>query len=205
MITDTSPLVLGSLSPRRREILTTLRIPFVVTVAAINEKTKKAESADDYLERIVRAKLRAVANAPEAEGRAVLVADTIVILEGETLGKPRDVAEAGEMIGRLSGREHQVATRFAISDPVELSASAGPAYEETVMTRVFFRSLSSEEISRYAASEEGLDKAGAYAIQGLGSFAVARIEGSYSNVVGLPACEVVVALKKLGLLGPYPK
>lgn len=149
------------------------------------------------------AKLSAIAKASSGKGRAVLVADTTVIVDGEILGKPRDVAEAEQMVSRLSGREHQVATRFAIADSKAADPTA-PVHEETVVTRVFFRELSADEIRRYAATGEGLDKAGAYAVQGLGSFAVLRIDGSYPNVVGLPACEVVLALEKLGLLGPYP-
>ena len=105
------------------------------------------------------------------------------------------------MLRRLSGRWHEVHTRFAISP----RASLGPGpYAETVVSRVRFRELSPSEIEAYAASGEGLDKAGAYAIQGLGSFAVASLEGSYSAVVGLPACEVVRALSSLGLLSVFP-
>lgn len=204
MIDDTSPLVLGSASPRRREILGTLRIPFVVAAVPVDEEVAKGEDPDAYLARVVRAKLAAVALAARALGRAVLVADTTVISEGEILGKPRDVMDAERMISRLSGREHRVLTRFAISD-LRAADVAAPVHEETVVTRVFFRPLTETEIRRYVATGEGLDKAGAYAVQGIGSFAVARIEGSYPNVVGLPACEVVVALEKLGLLGPFPR
>lgn len=204
VIDDTSPLVLGSASPRRREILSTLRIPFVVAVASIDEDVAEGESPDAYLSRIARAKLAAVSRIAPGEGRAVLVADTTVVIGGEILGKPRDVVEAEQMIARLSGREHQVSTRFAIAD-LRAEGPSAPVHEETVRTRVFFRSLSREEIRRYAATGEGFDKAGGYAVQGIGSFAVARIEGSYPNVVGLPACEVVVALEKLGMLGPFPR
>ena len=106
------------------------------------------------------------------------------------------------MIARLSGREHEVWTRFAVARP---EAPSEPAHEETVQTRVAFRTLSDEEVARYAATGEGMDKAGAYAIQGLGAFAVLGIRGSYTNVVGLPACEVVLALVRLGLLPDFPR
>jgi septum formation protein len=120
------------------------------------------------------------------------------------------------MLSALSGREHQVWTRFAIAgggpiaggvdrdpgSPVALGVA--PLHAETVVTRVRFRALSDDEVASYAATGEGLDKAGAYAIQGIGAFAVARIEGSYSNVVGLPACEVVSALRATGLLARFP-
>lgn len=204
VIDEASPLVLGSSSPRRRDILATLRIPFVVASAEIDEDVKEGETPDAYLERIVLAKLSAISKVAAGMGRALLVADTTVLVEGEILGKPRDAIEAEQMLARLSGREHQVATRFAIAD-LEAPEPVASAHEETVVTRVFFRSLSPSEIRRYAATGEGFDKAGGYAIQGIGSFAVARIDGSYPNVVGLPACEVVLALETLGLLGPFPR
>jgi septum formation protein len=99
----------------------------------------------------------------------------------------------------LAGITHEVWTRFAIG------ASGATLHAETVRTQVTFRDLDDDEIARYAASGEGRDKAGAYAVQGLGAFMVARIDGSYANVVGLPACEVIVALRTLGLLGPFPR
>lgn len=204
MIDDASPLVLGSLSPRRREILETLRLPFVVASAQVDEEVRPGDTPDSYLSRVVRDKLAAVARIAPSHGRALLVADTVVISDGVILGKPRDPADAERMIARLSGREHEVATRFAIADLCGSDPSA-PVHEETVRTRVFFRELSDDEIRRYVATGEGTDKAGAYAIQGIGSFAVSRIVGSYPNVVGLPACEVVVALRGLGLLGSYPR
>jgi septum formation protein len=202
---DRSPLLLGSGSPRRREILQNLGIPFVVHVAGADESTRPGEGAADYLVRVVRSKLTAVSsvfdpsNAAPADVRstaAVLVADTSVIDDGAILGKPADAGEAEAMIARLAGRTHEVWTRFAIGAP---SAQLRVLHEETVITRVTFRSLTAARIRAYAESGEGLDKAGGYAVQGLGAGIVARIEGSYTNVVGLPACEVVVALEGLGL------
>lgn len=204
MIDDASPLVLGSLSPRRREILETLRLPFVIATAHVDEDVRAGETPDAYLLRVVREKLAAVARVAPTHGRALLVADTVVIADEEILGKPRDAADAERMIACLSGREHEVATRFAISD-LRAADRGAPVHEETVRTKVVFRELTQDEIRRYVATGEGVDKAGAYAIQGIGGFAVSRIVGSYPNVVGLPACEVVLALKRLALLDAYPR
>lgn len=214
MIDDAHPLLLGSGSPRRREILTSLGLPLRVAAAEVDEGTRPGEGPAAYLERITLAKLAAVRQLPPAAGAgAILVADTSVILGESILGKPRDEAEARAMLSALSGREHQVWTRFAIaggSQAATATAStpepgcAAPLHAETVVTRVCFRALRDDEVALYAATGEGLDKAGAYAIQGIGAFAVARIEGSYSNVVGLPACEVVSALRATGLLARFP-
>jgi septum formation protein len=196
--------VLGSGSPRRREILTAIGVPHVVHKGDANEDVLPSEDADVYLARVAEAKLadvvRTLPAALRATARAVLVADTSVIVDGEILGKPGALGEAEAMIARLAGRTHEVRTRFClarIDGPV-----AQVAHAETVVTRVTFRPLGAAQIRAYAASGEGSDKAGAYAVQGLGGALVSRIEGSYSNVVGLPACEVAVALERLGLRGP---
>jgi septum formation protein len=199
-----SPLILGSASPRRREILESLRIPFAVVSADADETVRERESPDAYLDRIVHAKLEAVrAVVPAALGRAaaVLVADTSVIVDASILGKPSSVEEGLCMIERLAGRTHEVHTRFLVASPRAggpLPGGLGP-HAETVVTRVTFRALSAAEAGAYASSGEGRDKAGGYAVQGLGAAFVSRIDGSYTNVVGLPACEVVVALQRLGL------
>jgi septum formation protein len=208
------PLLLASGSPRRREILANLGVPTLVTAVDVDESVLPDESADAYLVRIVGAKLAAASkafagaatggargdtlqgiNIASAAG-AVLVADTSVIDEGAILGKPSTPDEAEQMITRLAGRTHEVWTRFAIG---AREAPARSLHEETVKTRVTFRPLTPERVRAYVASGEGTDKAGAYAIQGRGAGLVAHIEGSYSNVVGLPACEVIVALENLGL------
>ena len=151
---------------------------------------------------MVREKLTSIAvHARKHKVGGVLVADTIVLLDGDILGKPQDEEHAREMLALLSGRPHDVWTRFALA---AMSDPSKPIHEETVRTRVEFRTLSAAEIRGYAATHEGLDKAGAYAVQGIGSFAVRRIEGSYGNVVGLPACEVVAALTATGLLASFP-
>lgn len=203
MIGPDKPLLLGSGSPRRRELLTTLGLPLRVVAVDVDESGRPGEGAGEYLRRIAGAKLAAAVRLPEAAGAgAILVADTSVILDGAVLGKPRDEAEARGMIRALSGRDHEVCTRFAIATGGGEGGAA--VHEETVSTRVRFRSLDDDEIAGYAATGEGLDKAGAYAIQGIGAFAVAGIEGSWSNVVGLPVCEVIAALRSTGLLGRFP-
>jgi septum formation protein len=200
LLSEAHPLLLGSASPRRREILASLRIPCLVLPADIDEGTQLGERPEPYLERVVSAKRTAVhARARETVFGAVLVADTSVTLGDEILGKPADVEEAERMLGRLSGREHRVLTRYALGLP-----DGSLVAERTVTSRVWLRAASGSELRGYAATGEGLDKAGAYAVQGLGAFLVERIEGSYSNVVGLPACELVVDLRDAGLLGPFP-
>jgi len=207
------PILLASGSPRRREILASLGVPFVVKVAAADESTLPGEAAASYLERVVRAKLAAIdallVASPElsappspapASPRWVLVADTSVILEGRILGKPASIDEAASMIAELEGRTHEVWTRFAVAALGAATGGKRRVHEETVATRVTFRSLTPARVRAYAESGEGMDKAGAYAVQGRGAGLVARIEGSYSNVVGLPACEVALALEELGIL-----
>lgn len=181
--------------------MTTLGLPLRAVSLDVDETRLPDESADDYLVRITLDKLAHAG--PHAAGcGGVLVADTSVILDGRVLGKPSDRDEARAMISELSGRDHEVWTRFAVAS----GAAPGVAlHAETVRTRVTFRALDAEEIEAYVDTNEGLDKAGSYAIQGIGGFAVARIEGSYSNVVGLPACEVIAALRKVGLLGRFPR
>lgn len=202
VISQLSPLLLGSGSPRRREIVQTLRIPMVAIAARANEALLSNEHADGYIVRVTLEKLRSIATAPEIERcGAILVADTIVVVDGQILNKPRDVTDAERMLTSLSGRGHEVWTRFLIA---ACGNPQTPAHGETVMSSVFFRRLSPREITDYARSGEGLDKAGAYAVQGIGAFAIRRIEGSYGNVVGLPSCEVVAALLKSGLLARFP-
>jgi septum formation protein len=201
MISVGTPLVLGSASPRRRDILSGLGIQMRVEPADIAEHVLPGERPLDYVTRIVAGKLAAVAARVAAPLAGVLVADTIVVVDGDILGKPEGTAGAERLLGRIVGRTHTVFTRYA------LSVAGAPdviAAARTVATDVTLRAASADEIARYAASGEGLDKAGAYAAQGLGAFLIERIDGSYSNVVGLPACEVVLDLRSLGLHGQFP-
>ena len=200
VLSEACPLVLGSASPRRREILGSLGIPCVVFPASVDESTAPGEKPRDYLERVVGLKRGAVlARLGERPAGAVLVADTSVTLGDEIFGKPADVAEAEHMLDRLCGHEHVVFTRYSLSAP-----DGGALCERTVASRVWLRAATRAERRGYAASGEGLDKAGAYAVQGLGAFLIERIDGSYTNVVGLPACELVQDLTAGGWLEHFP-
>jgi septum formation protein len=192
--------LLGSASPRRRDILAGLGIPITVLAAGVDEGGELGETPLAYVERIVKRKLDAVLSLARVQSvAAVLVADTIVVLDGEVLGKPEDVADAARLLTRLAGRQHRVHTRYLIATPEGVLRAA-----RTVSSDVTLRAATSEEVLRYARTGEGLDKAGAYAVQGIGAFLVSRIDGSYSNVVGLPACEVVEDLTASGLLERFP-
>jgi septum formation protein len=196
----TRRLVLGSASPRRRDMFASLGVPFVVRAPQVDESRAPGEEAAVYIERIVDAKLANVRATAMRDADAILVADTVVVAPGgEVLGKPRDEDEARSMLSRLAGAAHHVSTRFVLA-PAQ--AGTPPLHAETVTTRVVFRPLGADEIEAYVATGEGRDKAGAYAIQGAAAGFVARIEGSYTAVVGLPLAEVVGALRAAGWLGP---
>jgi septum formation protein len=197
LIDASRPLVLGSGSPRRREILSALGLPFHVLAADIDEAVLPGEPALHYLERIAAEKLAGVrARLGGAAHAAILVADTSVVVDGDVLGKPSDIDDAARLFSRIAGRMHSVYTRYAIG----LAGVPGVSVARTVETHVHIRAASADEIRAYAATGEGLDKAGAYAAQGIGSFFIERVVGSYSNVVGLPACEVLADLRALGLV-----
>jgi septum formation protein len=201
VISARSPLGLASASPRRRALLESVGIPLAVFAVDVDERCRGGETPEAYLARVVEDKLAAaVTDARAQRASVVLVADTVVLLGERILGKPADSVEARATLTELSGRTHEVRTRFALGVP----GSRGVLHAETVATAVEFRALEAGEIERYVATGEGVDKAGAYAIQGVGSFAVRRIDGSYANVVGLPVCEVIVALRAAGQLGPFP-
>ncbi len=193
------PLLLASGSPRRHEILAQLGLPCVVRPSAADESLRPRESASAYVERIVDEKAKASRRAlDEPIGRScpvALVADTVVVCDEQILGKPETAPRAAAMVKTLAGRRHDVMTRFAL-----VERSGAIVHVETVVTSVRFRALSEEAILAYAETGEGFDKAGGYAVQGRGAGFVAHIEGSYTNVVGLPASEVVVALEQLGLM-----
>lgn len=176
-----APLILASASPRRRELLTAAGFHFDVDAADVDERLLPGESAAVYAQRVATSKATAVrARRP---GALVLGADTIVVVDGDVLGKPVDDAEATAMLRRLSGRSHRVLTAVAIvggREPME-------AIEETI---VWMYTLAPEEIAAYVQSGEPRDKAGAYGIQGRASRFIPRIEGSYTNVVGLPVAAV---------------
>ncbi len=195
-VSPQTPLVLGSASARRRELVARLGLPFVVCSPSLDEGRDGSETPDAYLERIAQGKLDAVRTQWAGDAAGVLVADTIVVSPaGNLLGKPASVEEAAEMIGELSGATHEVRTRFVLA---AIARGAPAVCAQTVATRVTFRRVSDRERRNYAASGEGLDKAGAYAVQGMAAAFIERIDGSYTNVVGLPLCEVVVAMREMG-------
>ena len=181
-------LVLASKSPRRQQILRDAGIPFVVRAADVAEERRSGESPVNYVRRLAEEKASAV---PLESGEVVLGADTVVVVAGQVLEKPRDAADAMRMLALLSGREHEVITGICLR-------SATRKIVDTAITRVRFVVLTAEELEAYAASGEPMDKAGAYAIQGLASKFIDRIEGDYFNVVGLPLARVTQALAELG-------
>jgi septum formation protein len=179
-------LILASSSPRRRDLLTAAGIPFEVFPVAVDESVGKSEPPGEHVRRLAQEKAReAFAERP---GSVVLAADTIVLVGGEMMGKPKDDDDAARMLRQLSGREHEVLTGLAIM------SDKGVAIE-VCRTRVWVNPLSDEEIEEYVASGEPADKAGAYGIQGRGSRFIDRIQGSYSNVIGLPVALVYRLLK----------
>lgn len=199
-LSQTCPLHLASGSPRRRELLESVGIPLVVSAPSVDEDSRAGESPDAYVERIVAAKIEAArATSLRVDRAAILVADTIVVSDGNLLGKPADRSEAMAMVTRIAGKAHEVKTRFHL----EIVGAPGAALARTVATRVFVRPLPPAWIERYADTGEGMDKAGGYAVQGRFAFAVERIEGSYTNVVGLPLCEVVRAMDDLHLVPTF--
>ena len=187
------PLYLASGSPRRRELLTQIGVPFTAVSADIDETPLAHETPSAYVERLARSKAEAGRRALHADvDGCVLGADTAVVLDGRILGKPLDQAEAMTMLLSLSGREHEVLTAIAVLDGQRCES-------RVVSSRVRFRSITEQEAAAYWASGEPRDKAGGYGIQGLGAVFVAGLEGSYSAVVGLPLCETAELLGHFGI------
>jgi len=173
------PLVLASQSPRRRELLEVLGIPFSVVVSTADETVQSGESPETYVVRVARAKGLEVAS--RVSNSLVLSADTVVTVDGEILGKPTDRSDAIRMLEKLSGREHAVYTAVCVIDQ-----TTGRMREALDQTRVWLRPMTRAQILDYIERENVMDKAGAYAIQGFASVYITKIEGSYSNVMGLP-------------------
>ena len=183
-------LVLASQSPRRAEILKQAGFPFLVRPANVPEELRPRETPVDFVRRLAREKAFAV---ERGRDEVILGADTVVVAGGEVLGKPAGPEDAVRMLRLLSGREHHVLTGICLRAPER-------DIVDSALTKVFFAPLGEEEISSYVASGEPMDKAGAYAIQGLASKFVDRIEGCYFNVVGLPVSLVYHRLSEIGAL-----
>ncbi len=185
-------LTLASQSPRRREMLERLGIELAVRPAHTDESVRPDELAEDYVRRVAREKARAV------EGDIVLAADTAVVLGGAILGKPRDRDDARRMLRSLSGRSHQVISSVCVRTGAGEEATA-------VRSEVLFAHLTERQIAWYVESGEPLDKAGAYAVQGLAAAFVSEVRGSVSNVVGLPLVETLSLLRRSGLPLPWER
>ena len=194
-------LVLASASPRRREILAQLGVTFRVMPSGIDEHMLDGETPERHVQRLAREKAQEVQQrlASDAARPVVLAADTIVLIDAQVLGKPEDDSDALRMLRLLSGRAHRVLTAMAVCEV------AGPHQAAALLsTEVRFRELDEGSAAAYVASGEGRDKAGSYAIQGLGAGLVQAITGSYTNVVGMPAGETVDLLRGAGVLASWP-
>ena len=186
-----APLILASASPRRAELMRLLGVDFLVLPSGADESCLRRESPQAHVRRLSGGKAEAVAaRHPESW---VLGADTVVAVGREVLGKPETPGEAGWMLKKLSGREHAVYTGFTLR-----RIDAGIAIRRVVTSKVSFRKIPDDEIAWYVSSREPYDKAGGYAVQGMAAFFIREIRGSYTNVMGLPLCEVLDAMKKAG-------
>ena len=186
------PIVLASSSPRRQQLLEMLRIPFRVIVPDVDETVLPGEAPDAYVTRLSSAKAQAVVF--QVPGEIVLAADTTVVLAGDILGKPESAAHAVDMLMRLQGRTHEVLTAVAVARDDALEQALD-------RSRVTFRAADQALLAAYVATGEPMDKAGAYAVQGLGAPLIERVEGDFFGVMGLP---LRLALDLLGKFGrPY--
>lgn len=194
-------LVLASASPRRKEILGQLGVAFRIVPSGIDEAMLEREPPEAHVQRLAIEKSEEVQRrlAADPERPFVLAADTVVVIDGEVLGKPSDDDEAMRMLLALSGRTHRVLTALSLRE-------VAGSYRDALLlqTEVTFRGLDEAAARGYLASGEGRDKAGSYAIQGLGAGLVLAIAGSYTNVVGLPAVETLDMLVRAGVLWSWP-
>jgi septum formation protein len=190
------PLILASASPRRKRLLTQIGLPFRSVASQVTEDDQTVDSTRASLF-LAEKKARQVYSS--TRDYWILGADTVVSIDSDILGKPKDKEEARRMLFLLSGKKHRVITGFCILNP-----SGKPAYSEAITTTVRIKKLTEQEIDAYIATAEPYGKAGSYAIQGIGSFMVESISGSYTNVVGLPLCALIKALILVGALQCFP-
>lgn len=203
MIELTTSLVLASASPRRRDLLEAVGIEAKVEPVDADESRLSGESPERYVERVATRKLELwLHQNATRRGVTALAADTTVAIDDEILGKPESDAEALSMLERLAGRSHRVCTAVAIGAPE--TPAGGVLATRLVTTQVRFRPLDAATMRAYVATGEGRDKAGAYAIQGIAGGFVEAIDGSYSNVVGLPVAQTLALLGELGILRSWP-
>ena len=188
------PVILASRSPRRRELLDTIGVPVTVRPQDVDESPLAQEDGVATALRVAKLKATSAVDGTSA----VIAADTLVLCDGAALGKPANREDNARMLGRLSGRTHRVVTAVVVAAPGK------PARSEAVCTEVVLRKLSADEISAYARTGEGCDKAGGYAIQGIAGAFCTEIRGSYHNVVGLPVAQVVTMLQELGIVTEFP-
>ncbi|HHO76185.1 MAG TPA: septum formation inhibitor Maf [Deltaproteobacteria bacterium] len=183
-------IILASGSPRRRELFSQLGLDFKILIPHIDETPLAGELPEDFCSRISMDKAMRVSQ--DYADALVIAADTIVVIEGRILGKPADSMEATEYLMLLSNRMHDVYTGYTIMNRLKRTT-------RTILTRVHFKTMSEEEIFWYVSTGEPMDKAGAYAVQGAGSVFIDRIEGSYTNVIGLPLSDLYWDMKDFGL------
>jgi septum formation protein len=195
-ISNDFPLILASSSPRRKQLLSQIGIPFRSRASNIEENISATEPPNSPGMLAVK---KAETVYAEGHNNWILGADTIVVLEKILLGKPKDLEDARATLLKLSGKEHKVITGFSILDP-----AGKTAHTEEITTYVKVKKMTEQEISAYIATGEPFGKAGSYGIQGIGAFMVEAITGSYSNVVGLPLCALIKALCRTGALKAFP-
>jgi len=186
-------IILASGSPRRKEMLENLGIEITIIPSRADETELPGETPEEHVIRLSIDKAKEVSERQDVAGRWFIGSDTIVLQDGMILGKPANPAEATEMLRALSGKSHRVLSGYAIIDREKKEIVA-----DVVSTEVRFRKLTETEIAGYIATGEPMDKAGSYAIQGMGGVFVESINGSYNNVVGMPLCQVVQVLERMG-------
>ncbi len=195
MFKTLQPLILASESPRRKQLLRSVGIEFLIEPSKAEESEDISAAPAEIAEKLALIKANSVS--ADFPRHWVLAADTIVVLDNHIFGKPIDASDAARMLGELSGRVHEVITGICLRNRAENALRTG-----SVTTRVQFKQLTRAEISGYIRTKEPMDKAGAYGIQGIGAFLVKSIEGSYTNVVGLPLCETIEWLIEEEIIAP---